>query len=311
MLDLLANSYYPVKFIKSINSENTEIAVMFADIAGSTKLYENIGDKKAEVMVNDCISMMASIVQDSSGEVVKTIGDEIMCCFPNVDSAVLAANGIQSHIEKKTIVDLSQLQVQIGIHYGTAIIKKGDIFGDVVNVAARMVAIAKATQIIVTSEVVELINPNLGIRTRQFDSVKVKGKEKEQLIHEVLLDNDGLTIISTAVVIPKHRSTSLTLECNSDVQQVLSTAYDFIIGRDAQCDLVVGSNLASRTHAIIEYYRGQFVLKDQSSNGTYVQNQDGVSMYLKREKTPLMGAGLISLGEPVKNSSNVITYKCK
>lgn len=284
---------------------------MFADISDSTKLYDQKGDTEAEQEINTCLSTLTVLVQRNSGKVVKTIGDEIMCRFPNVDSALQAAITIQTQIEEKTFENPSHLQVRIGIHHGPVIEKKGDLFGDVINVASRMVSIAQAKQIIVTDQVAKSISPNLDVRMRQYDNVKVKGKEEEQLIYEIIWeDDDQITKIPNATII-RNSSNQLILEYQGVGQEVVATMTEFTIGRGDKSDLIVLSDFASRTHAAIEYHRGNFILKDQSRNGTYVEDQDGKSFYLRREEIRLIGSGSISLGEPVKdNDSNLIQYHC-
>lgn len=284
---------------------------MFADISDSTKLYEQKGDSEAEKEINTCLSTLTTIVQRHSGKVVKTIGDEIMCRFADIDNALKTAIDIQTYIEESTQIDPSHLQVRMGIHYGPVIEKKGDLFGDVINVASRIVSIAHAKQIIITSEVTKSISPELNIRMRQYDNVKVKGKEEEQLIYEVIWeDDDQITKIPTAAII-NNSSNQLILEYLENKQEIAASTNEFVIGRDDKSNLVIISDFASRTHAVIEYHRGNFILKDQSRNGTYVEDQDGKSFYLRREEMRLLGSGMISLGEPVdSNNSNLIHYQC-
>ena len=284
---------------------------MFADISGSTKLYDEMGDIEAEKEINTCLSILSSFVQRHRGKVVKTIGDEIMCRFSDSANALQAAINIQSYIEQKTFTNQSQLQVRIGIHYGSVIEKKGDLFGDVINVAARMVSVANEKQIIVTHEVAELIPPELGIRMSQYDNVKVKGKEQEQLIYEVQWEDDDVMTKITPAAIPETGCNQLLIEFDGNRQEISFSTDGFVIGRGETSDLVIDSNFASRAHAVIEHYRGNFILKDQSRNGTYVEEQDGKLLYLKREEMRLVGSGVISLGEPVSNNNLIIRYYCQ
>ncbi len=302
-----------MKFLDMFKKEKPTIAVMFADVAGSTKLYEKMGDAVAEKKIASCVAMMSSFVQKSHGEVIKTIGDEIMCRFPTADHAAIAAKNIQEFLEKKSQNGKSPLQVRIGIHYGEVILKKGDLFGDVINVAARIAGIAKARQILVSKEMNDVISPNIGIRTRKFDSVKVKGKADELIIYDIMWEEEDteLTVLASASSSSSASSDQLVLKYENSEQDIFPDTSGFSIGRGAQCDCVINSNLASRIHAVIEYQRGKFVLKDQSSNGTYVQDQEGKDLYLRREEIPLIGEGSISLGAPAaENKKHVIRYRC-
>lgn len=300
-----------MKFLDKLKREKPEVAVMFADVAGSTKLYDKLGDIKAQKKINSCIAMMSGFVQRNSGEVVKTIGDEIMCRFPTVDNACLACKNIQEYIEEKTQDNKSQLQIRMGMHFGEVLVKKADLFGDTINVAARMTEIAKARQIIVTKEVSERISSNIGVNTREFDLIKVKGKAEDTTIYEVFWEGGDLTVLSSPATGAKVGTKELVLSYGNAEEEIPSNTSGFLIGRGNRCDFIVNSNLASRIHASIEYHRGKFVLIDQSSNGTYIEDGNGKAVYLRREELPLVGEGSISLGEPVaKNKNHVIRYSC-
>lgn len=300
-----------MRFLDKFRHNKPQAAILFADVAGSTKLYDQLGDIKAQKKINNCIAMMTTFVQRNSGEVVKTIGDEVMCSFPAVDNACLAARGIQDYIEEKTLDDKQQLQIHMGMHFGEVLVKKGDLFGDTINVAARMTEIAKARQVIITQDISERISSTIGINTRQFDIIKIKGKIEDTIIYEMVWEESELTILSSPASGSKEGTKQLLLTYADNAQEIPSTTSGIIIGRDNRCDFIVNSNLASRTHAAIEYHRGKFVLIDQSSNGTYIEDGNGKAVYLRREELTLTGEGSISLGEPItKHTKNIIRYVC-
>ena len=303
-----------MKFFDRFKKGNSGIAILFADIADSTKLYDKLGDTVAQQKIASCISMMTTFVNRHSGEVIKTIGDEIMCRFPTADNAVTAAKHIQDSAEKQIRFGRSQLRIKIGIHYGHAITRRNDLFGDAINVAARVVRIAKASQIIVTKALADKMSATLEIDMRQFDSVQVKGKEDEIVVYEILWedDNENVTVISEQSSPRENNAHQLILITHAGTRHTIPPeTTGFSMGRGPQNNCVIDSDLASRTHALIKYQRGKFVLEDQSSNGTYVQDQDGQDIYLRREEIPLMTRGTISLGEPVAtNENHLLRYQC-
>ncbi len=61
--------------------ETTKLAVLFADIAKSTELYETVGDKNAQLQISSTLSVLSDVAAHCQGNVIKTIGDEIMCLF--------------------------------------------------------------------------------------------------------------------------------------------------------------------------------------------------------------------------------------
>lgn len=275
------------------------ITVMFADVAGSTSLYEKLGDNQANAVIHDVIDMMSDITIKNSGKIVKTIGDEVMCRFSKVDNAFITASVIQEMLQNRPRVSGSKIRVRIGMHTGQALLREdGDIFGDAVNVAARVTAIAQGNQIITTQDTVDALSPVFKSSCREFDRIPLKGKSEETVICEVLWEADDATRMSTMInfidTIPSAKR--LHLRHQDKEVTVSPDMHTLTIGRGKQCDFVINSSHASRNHAKIEFRRGKFVIIDQSTNGTFVKNYDGKEVYLRREELPLMGNGVISLG---------------
>lgn len=285
-------------------------AVMFVDVEGSTRLYESLGDKAAQSLIERCLDSVSEVIRAGEGVIIKTIGDEVMSRFANEDKAIEAACAIQEQLEGYRGPD-TMPSVRIGLHYGLAIEKDGDIFGDAVNVAARVTSIAKGKQIITTEETINNLSPEHVALTRKFDKTRVKGKEGEVTIYEVLWRPDGATEMHTAVTGNVEGASLLSLGYRGKDYAIKPNAPDFLIGRDPRCDLIVESNFSSRVHARIEYRRGKFVLIDQSTNGTYVSIDQQADIYIKREELPLVGVGAIGLGEKAGTENEyLIRYAC-
>ena len=245
-----------------------KIAIMFVDVEGSTKLYEKLGDQKAQQTIERCLGIASDIIKQSKGTIIKFIGDEVMSCFADEDSAVEAACNIQETLERAENKK-SLPSVRIGLHYGMAIEKEGDMFGDAVNVAARVTSIAKGKQIITTEDTVVNLSPKHVKMTREFDKTAIKGKEGEVTIYEVLWQPENATQMRTAIKTGSTDGASLlSIVCDGNEFNIKANSPDFMIGRDERCDLIVDSDFSSRIHARIEYRRGKFVLIDQSTNGT-------------------------------------------
>ncbi|NIB43917.1 adenylate/guanylate cyclase domain-containing protein [Pseudomaricurvus alkylphenolicus] len=282
-------------------------AILFADIAGSSALYKRVGDELALKMVDDCLAGISEMVVQFQGTVVKTIGDEVMCFFEDPENAVRCARSVQRDLHQKAKTDSSTLSVKVGIHYGQAMLKDGDIFGDAVNTAARMNPVANAEQIITTQETIDALSEELKSHTRPFDTIKIKGFTQDSVLYIVEWADEEFgdaTVLSTGCAAnPKAGLASIYLKWGDYRTQIHSDRSSFVIGRDpAQCDLSVTSKRASRKHVWIEFRRGKFVLIDHSTNGTWIQTQDGKQVYLRREELPLWGSGLISLGQPIDNN---------
>lgn len=278
-------------------------AVMFADVAGSTMLYEELGDRQAKDLIGLALGIAVAETEKHGGVLVKTIGDEVMCRFPSADAASRCAIAIQENL-RLPVPGQRPLHMRMGLHWGPVIYEHGDVFGDAVNVAARMSAIARAGQIITTQATVQAMSVRIMNKARLIDDTRVKGKQGSLAIYELVWEEDNLTALapthpgdmSANVLHLEYRGTPLELPANASLT----------LGRGENCDLYINSPLASRLHARIENRRGKFVYIDQSTNGSFVQTADGKSVYLKREELILNGHGVISLGEAVKTGGEYL-----
>jgi class 3 adenylate cyclase len=279
-------------------------AIMFADVAGSTNLYDTLGNEIAEKRIAECINIMSNITSDNQGRVIKTIGDEIMACFNTSNDAANAALEMQNAMENSDV----GLSIRVGIHYGEAIDKDGDIYGDAVNVAARMAGIAKAKQIITTEDLVKGLNTDLAEKSRLFDTAKVKGKDEEIKIFQINWEEASkVTKFATAHDIKKISSSTVAIALKFAGEERLYTDEDIkkavSIGRDKSNDIAVEAGYASRSHVDMDFRRGKFVLIDHSTNGTYVRFKGQDDIFIRREELPLMGEGVINLGEAITDDS--------
>ena len=289
-----------------MSREIINCAVMFSDVAGSTALYDKFGDTKAKAIIGNCINLMADITKRHKGIVIKTIGDEIMSRFPTAEDGVSACCSIQEAVSILTGPDDEPMAVRIGIHAGEAILDDNDVFGDAVNVAARMAGIAKARQIITTEDTYNQLSEDLQDMAREFDTTSVKGKQDLITIYDIVWDEeDDVTKMSFS---PSQSSTDTKLTLGYSGGSKLFTQDDMpiIIGRGAKADITIDAPLASRSHAKVDYNRGKFVLVDQSTNGTFIKLNDGKEVYLRREELPLSSTGAISIGEKVVDSSPLL-----
>ena len=275
------------------------LTVMFADVAGSTKLYEQLGDVIANSLISEVIQLMQNATKLHNGIVVKTIGDEVMCRFSSANDCAKAAVLIQEKLQLG-MVQGQFVAVRIGFHSGPAIIQDdGDIFGDTVNTAARMAGIAKGRQIIVTNETAQSLQDALLEKVRDFDRVHVKGKADAILISELVWENAGVTQMVSFDNLVSQLKQSLVLSCGDTKLSTDTESHDIQLGRSDNCDFIVDAELASRFHAKIGVKRGHFVLTDQSTNGTYIRSEEGSVSFLRRDEVNLEGKGAISLGAQI------------
>ena len=132
--------------------KEVELAIVFADVVGSTKLYELLGDLRARDMVGICIEVMRAATEQNNGTVIKTMGDEVMATFPTADDALNAAAQMQKQItlHPGLKVEEQAVAIRIGCNFGPVVRENRDIFGSAVHTANRMTSQAKAGQIMTT-----------------------------------------------------------------------------------------------------------------------------------------------------------------
>ena len=282
---------------------SNEVSVLFADISGSTKLYDTLGDTRAKLLIDECIGLMRGVVTHYSGRVIKTIGDEVMCVLPSADSGHLAAADMQLKIAELPAVAEVKRAIRVGFHCGPVIEENNDVFGDTVNLAARMAGLAKSMQIITTLATVEKLSPALRQSTRKIAALSVKGKGDDVEVCEVIWqDGEDLTMTTASTIVAARMELHLT---HGEQKLVLEQANATLsLGRDVGCQVVLADRKASRVHARIERRRDKFVVIDQSTNGTFVTFAGEAEIALRREELMLRNQGRITFGHSMAESSD-------
>ena len=275
----------------------SQLAVLFADVVGSTRLYENFGDDQAKQMIDECLVAMDLVVKQYGGRVIKTIGDEIMCVLPSADNGCLAATDIHHKIMALPMVSKVKRSVRVGFHFGPVIEENNDVFGDTVNVAARMAGLAKGMQIITTGATVACLSPMLRLSTRNIAALSVKGKGDDVEVSEVIWQGGEELTMSTSSIALNVKAVTLLLEHATQSWELDHGSV--VLGRDGQCNIVISDRNASRQHARIERRRDKFFLVDQSTNGTFVSIPNEPEVVLRREELMLRGTGRIGFGHSV------------
>ena len=296
--------------------KDIELAILFADVVGSTKLYELMGDMKARDMVATCIDVMRSATEKNSGTVIKTMGDEVMSTFPSADDALNAASEMQQAISTHPdlTVEGQPVAIRIGAHFGPVVLENRDIFGAAVHTANRMTSQAKAGQIITTATMVDRLQPEWRASVRQIDVATLKGRSSEVALFEVMWQPDDVTSMLPAIAMNQRSGGKQRLRLRFQGQEIVvdDQRANITIGRAEDNDFVVKGNLISRLHARIEMSRNKFVLIDQSTNGTFVQSKEGEEAFVRRDSMQIKGEGMIGLGKvPESGSPLSIRFICE
>jgi class 3 adenylate cyclase len=295
-------------------SSETQVAVLFADVVGSTRLYEVLGDRAARDMIVICVDIMRGATERNRGSVIKTIGDEILAIFPTADDAVNAAAEMQQDIgAHPTLQSQGQhVAIRIGCHFGSVVLENRDIFGSSVHTANRMTSQAKAGQIILTADTVQRLSPEWRAVTRQIDVTPLKGRSEEFELFEVLWQQEDATSMLPSIAADARtaqRAQRVRLRYQGREYLLGDGKEALTLGRAEDNDIVVKGNLISRIHARVELGRSRVMLVDQSTNGSFVTSQDGKEAFVRRDSVALQGTGLIGLGRlPEPDSPEAIHY---
>ncbi len=290
-------------------------AIVFADITGSTRLYERLGDAVAREVTSVCIRILSDITERNKGRVVKTIGDEVMACFDSPVRAVLASNDMQIGVRdgnEEGLLSTSDMRIKIGMHYGPAIMDGTEVHGDAPMVASAVIGFAKADQILASGDIVSAVPPELRAGARLLERVNVGGRVDPIEIYDLIWDVSGATQIAGAVeTVKRVTHTALKINFQGRGYEMNAQRPEMTLGRTQGNDIVVVTGKTSRNHARIEHRRGRFVVIDNSANGTFVIDEEGRVFLLKRETHVLDGNGSILLGEPPKEGHpGTLEYRC-
>ncbi|MEN9216220.1 MAG: adenylate/guanylate cyclase domain-containing protein [Gloeomargarita sp. HHBFW_bins_162] len=288
----------------------SESTILFADISGSTKLYETLGDEAALVLVSDCLQLLHLVGQKYQGQVIKTIGDEIMMRFPNPSLAAQAAFEMQDQAAQFFLNRKVVSGLKVGFNHGAVIEQEdGDIFGDAVNVAARMVQLAKRNQILTPAETVRQIDPNLPLQKRLMDRTLIRGRQEPVEVYEILVHASDATIVGGSVTPPVTPPPvmRLRLQFRDQVHYLDERNHTLSLGRAPDNDLVIRLDQVSRQHGRIEFRRGKFILVDQSANGTHIQPLGQPPVHIRRDEFVLQNEGTI---HPGTLETEGIRYQC-
>lgn len=280
------------------NRNSDDLAVLFADIVESTALYRRLGDIEALKIINACLGTMKEVLPRYHGRLVKTLGDAVMCLFPDADNAVDAAVDMQRAISVLQPGGLP-MQIRVGLHAGPVVVGGDDVYGDTVNVAAYLADAATPDQILIAETTLEHLESGRREATWPIFDAILKSTLSKTAVCEVQWRDDMVnrTQINLHIrrTIPEDTG-SLVLSLGGEERRLDHWHPILTIGRDPGCELVVSDAVVSRRHATIRVERTQFYLVDHSVNGTFVMRENGEEIHLMRREMLLEGGGEIRLG---------------
>lgn len=283
--------------------------VLFSDVVGSSKLYQALGNQKAEEKIHFVVQTLSACALKYSGTVIKTIGDEIMCSFTSLNDATECA------IEMNVLVQESSIELRTGISSGALIERNGDIFGDVVNNAAFLTKTARAREILVDEMALDNGGVSSSKRFELIAEMTIKGRSSACKIYRVNWEHAtssslGATQVNNVLGSNANFAKSLMLEYHGQQYTVDKSNPIFVIGRDKSgVALKINHVKISRKHCTIELKQGKFILQDHSTNGTYVERDDAEHTQVHREAFALLGSGKIKLGQSDSSIATSLSFR--
>ncbi len=285
-------------------------AILFADVSRSMLLHERLGDTEAREVIDVLLNAAEKAVKAHRGRVVKAIGDEILAVLPTADAAAQAGRDLLIEVESLGERGGIKLGMHIGLHAGAFIERKGDVFGDAVNVASRLTAHAQSGQILTTSASVGGLSPLVRGTMRKLGPLDIRGRREQIQVEEILwrgsLDEEATFTEGTAVA--AHCGTRLVLRLEGREWTVGPHAKSLAIGRTPCADIEVATTEASRNHGLVEYRNGGFFYTDMSLNGSFVSFGQTGETLVQRSQVLLSGQGVICFGHSAKDPGEPLAF---
>jgi class 3 adenylate cyclase len=292
--------------------DTRETTVLFAAAIGGADLYAKAGDVAAADALARCMDVLGEASSKAGARVVKRTPDKLMALAADADTAVEAAAAMHQAMMRYPPLAGVRLALGVAFHHGPVIQKDSDVFGDTVNLAARLVELAGRGQIITTRETARDLGGLYRPWIRDLYATDIKGRSEKVELVELVWQADPdetattLTVPTKKLLAPAAGALTLVYRGEKTVRRRQRDS--ITLGRDEKCGLVVHSEDASRLHCTIERKHDKFVLVDHSTNGTYVTIEGNPEVAVQREEFALTRRGTITLGRPKSVSKEIVEF---
>lgn len=294
------------------------VTVVFADLAGSTAIFESSGNVRATHAITNLTQWIGQVCTAHGGRVVKYLGDGVLLVFNDNTKAVRAVIEMQ-RVHQQRIEDWPEplkMGLQIGLARGEVVEQAGDCFGDAVNVASRLSDLSGREQIFATGAVIDQLERSGAASTVAalcLGELAIRGRSEACMVHKIEWQSEvfpeSMTVRadlgpSTPEAPASATHPAIELLWRGARKSFMQNQLPVFVGREATTQFVVQDQRVSRRHASIEYRAGKFYLEDVSSYGTWVRFSDTSAVVaLRRQECVLMADGEIALGAPFEDIS--------
>jgi adenylate cyclase len=284
-------------------------AVLFAELIGAAELYASAGAAGAHEAIAHCAGRLGQAAASCDARMIKRTDGRLLLLAESADAAARAAVAMQMAAGDFAATSAGHLALGVGFHYGPVIEDSDDVFGDTVNLAARLVEQAARGQILFAAETATVLSSLYRRSMRRLYSIPLKGRSEEvELCELVWRTDDVVTFLPIAAAGPLRAKLTLKYRGNRLVLQ--HGPEELIIGREQDCGLVLTDTQASRHHCSIQRRNDHFVLIDRSTNGTYVTVEGEGEVALEHDELTLRRRGWISFGVPRGAAAEAVEFFC-
>ena len=284
-----------------------KFTVVFADLTGSTGVFESLGNAKATQAITRLTQWIGEVCKSHRGHVVKYLGDGVLILFKESKNAIEAATELQQvhHNRIRKWPEPLKMRLQIGMARGGVVEHDADCYGDAVNVASRLSDLSGPDQILASDTVIKQLPDYSLVRSRCMGEIPIRGRTESCLVHRIEWQTEVLsevfTMPASLMSLPRGQSViepAFIVLSWLDINIRFSSAeLPIFLGRDTSAQFVVQDPRVSRKHAQIEWRDGKFYLEDISSYGTWVRFSDSsITIALRRQECVLLQDGEMALG---------------
>jgi hypothetical protein len=254
-----------------------------------------------------CVEALAQAAELSGGRVLRRQGDAIMALFATADAAAAAATRMHAYVESGSERG-SDFRVRIGLQSGPVRQDGHDVLGDTVNLALEFSRLAQSGQIVTSAETAASLTPGVQTAVRPFAAGSAGSGLK---LRQVAWREASTKILGAHKDASTQRPLAIRLAYGDKVL-VRRREWDVVtIGRDPELDFVIAQDTVSRRHCDVIRREGRFLVRDHSTNGTFVMVEGEGEVHVHVGELVLSKNGWIAPGLSGDVTDDVVRYWCE
>jgi|GEM_PF-645037 len=275
------------------------LSVLCAEITGGALLNEKLSAEEATHALERYEEQLANTVEGFRGRMRRGAGSQVIAYFAVAEDALQSAVEIQRRVAKLPPTSGITLGVRVGLCVGHAANEVRFFESDTMwNAAVSLLRFATPGQVLMSVPKRAKGFQWNDLVAQSIPEIVVKSGKRQLGVFELDWRNFALAQFRDSSANDDHSFATLYLHFSGATHEFGPGLAAMTIGRHTDCNVLLHNEKCSRVHARIEYRGGNFVLIDQSTNGTFVKPDGGSERRLSRRELILNGRGRLSFGEP-------------